>query len=137
VATSTVLWRCDDGACATILWECTAGVFDWHYDTEETVHIIGGAVEVMRDDGSTLNLRPGDTAIFRKGAHAVWTVDESVRKVAIFRNDVPAAIALGLRIVRKLSRIGREALRASSRRRSSEGNHRPAEHAVGIPSAQI
>jgi uncharacterized protein len=134
VATSTVLWRSDDGACATILWECTAGVFDWHYDTEETVHIVGGAVEVMRDDGSTLSLKSGDTAIFRKGAHAVWTVHESVRKVAIFRNDMPAAIALGLRIVRKLSRIGREALRAISRRRPSDGNRPPAENAVPIPS---
>jgi uncharacterized cupin superfamily protein len=137
VATSTVLWRSDDGACATILWECTAGVFDWHYDTEETVHIVGGAVEVIRDDGSTLSLKSGDMAIFRKGAHAVWTVQESVRKVAIFRNDMPAAIALGLRIVRKLLRVGREALRASSRCRSSEGNRRPAEHPVPIPSAQV
>lgn len=106
-ATATHLWKSDDGTASTVLWECTAGIFDWHYGEEETVHVIEGEVFVEVDGAPRYRLGPGDTALFRAGARAVWTVPERVRKVAILRLEMPAVVSLPLRAWHKLARVVR------------------------------
>lgn len=113
-ATATHLWKSDDGTASTVLWECTAGTFDWHYREEETVHVIEGEVFVEVDGAPRFRLGPGDTALFRAGARAVWTVPDRVRKVAILRLEMPAVVSLPLRAWHKLWRVLRARSGASS-----------------------
>ncbi|PPD45945.1 MAG: cupin [Methylocystis sp.] len=105
VARNFVLSRSTDGSASTLLWDCTTGVFNWHYDIDETVYVLEGSVTVRDDAGVEHHLGPGDHALFRAGSHAVWTVDSYVRKVAFCRNPVPAPIMLLTRILRKIGKI--------------------------------
>jgi uncharacterized cupin superfamily protein len=109
-ASAKRLWKSDDHTATTLVWECTAGTFDWYYREEETLHIIQGYVEILLDDGRKLALGPGDTAIFKSGSHAVWTVPDRVRKVAICRWSVPAGITLPMRVWRKAKSVALAAL---------------------------
>ena len=64
----------------TGLWSCDGpGVFEWTYGTDETIHLIEGEAEIEYL-GKTLKLGPGDTAFFRAGTKAIWTVRERAYK---------------------------------------------------------
>jgi uncharacterized cupin superfamily protein len=70
----------------TGLWSCDGpGVFEWTYGTDETIHLIEGAVEIEYM-GKTLKLGPGDTAFFRAGTQATWTVRERAFKSFILHD---------------------------------------------------
>lgn len=86
----------------TMLWDCTAGKFNWHYNIDETVHIIEGSVTVTDSDGTTTTLNPGDIAFFPRGCVAHWHVENYVRKVAYCQKPVPAIVAFPLRALRKI-----------------------------------
>lgn len=88
----------------TCMWDCTAGVFRWHFDCDETVHIVDGEVTVRSDDG-VFDLKAGDTAYFPAGTETLWTVGTYVRKIAFLRLPPPRAISLALRALRKLKRM--------------------------------
>lgn len=105
VARNFVLSRSLDGSASTLLWDCTTGVFNWHYDIDETVYVLEGSVVVRDDNGVEHRLGPGDHALFRAGSHAVWRVDDYVRKVAFCRNPVPQPVMLAVRAVKKLARM--------------------------------
>jgi uncharacterized cupin superfamily protein len=105
VARNFVLSRSTDGSACTLLWDCTKGVFNWHYDIDETVYVLEGSVEVRDDNGIVHRLGPGDHALFRAGSHAVWTVDNYVRKVAFCRSPVPAPLMFAARILRKFGKL--------------------------------
>lgn len=105
VARNFVLSRSLDGSATTLLWDCTAGVFNWHYDIDETVFVLEGAAVIRDDSGVEHVLGPGDQALFRAGSHAVWRVDEYVRKVAFCRNPVPQPVMLATRVLKKLMRL--------------------------------
>ena len=111
-AALSTLWKSDDRTATTMVWECTAGKFDWYYSQEETVHIIDGSVNILLDDGRELCLGPADTAVFKAGSHAVWTVPKYVRKVAILRHSLPAVFTYPLLAMRKLKGMARAALAA-------------------------
>ena len=42
VARNFVLSRSIDGSATALLWDCTKGVFNWHYDIDETVYVLEG-----------------------------------------------------------------------------------------------
>jgi uncharacterized protein len=105
VARNFVLSRSLDNAATTLLWDCSAGAFNWYYDIDETVFVLEGSVVVRDDNGVEHHLGPGDHALFRAGSHAVWRVENYVRKVAFCRNSLPAPVAFAIRAVRKLARI--------------------------------
>lgn len=113
VARNFLLSRSTDGSACTLLWDCTQGVFNWHYDIDETVYVLEGSVVVRDDDGVEHRLGPGDHALFPAGSHAVWRVESYVRKVAFCRNPVPQPIMLAGRIVKKLLKMIRSGSRAS------------------------
>ncbi|WP_204349929.1 cupin domain-containing protein, partial [Serratia marcescens] len=69
------------------------------------VHIIEGEVIVRGDDTPERTLRPGDAALFRAGTWATWHVPHYVRKHAICRDSLPAAIALPLKVTKKAARL--------------------------------
>lgn len=102
VARTQILSRSADGTATSLIWDCTKGVFNWHYDIDETVYVLEGSVVVRDDAGAEHRLGVGDHAIFRAGSHAVWRVDDYVRKVAFCRNPVPQALITAKRIARNI-----------------------------------
>ena len=94
-----------DASGFTYLWDYTEGVFNWHYDVDETVYIIEGSATIRDDEGKEWQLTPGDHALFRAGSHAVWRVEKYVRKVAFFHQPIPAPLSFLARAVRKLTRM--------------------------------
>ncbi len=101
VARNAVLARSGDAAAFTLVWDCTPGKFMWHYDIDETIHILEG--RVVLDDGSAppRRLGPGDVVFFPAGAVVSWTVEVHVRKLAFFRRQLPKPIAAVTQAVRK------------------------------------
>lgn len=101
VARSQLLSRSIDATASTLIWDCTSGVFNWHYDIDETVYILEGEVVVRDEAGVEHHLGPGDHAIFRAGSHALWRVPTYVRKVAFCRNPLPTPLVTAKRLVKK------------------------------------
>ena len=99
----------DRTACAMV-WDCTPGKFVWHYDIDETIHLLEGSI--VLDDGVAPLRRfgPGDVVFFPAGAVVNWTVETHVRKLAFFRRQLPKPIALMARAVSKAKRIVRDRL---------------------------
>jgi uncharacterized cupin superfamily protein len=94
-----------DGTTSAMVWDCTAGRFRWYFGGDEIVHIIEGEVVVAGDGVAERTLRPGDAALFRAGTWATWHVPHYVRKHAICRDSLPAAVTLPLRAARKAGRL--------------------------------
>ena len=93
-----VLLTSDDNFSATV-WDCTAGRFRWHFNSDETVHILEGEVHVTDEKGKERALRPGDVALFSKYTTSVWRVPRYVKKLALNRSyDDPLLV----RVNRKL-----------------------------------
>ena len=93
-----------DGTSSTVLWDCTAGKFNWYYQFDESVHVLEGSVVIEDEAGVVHKVSAGDTIFFPLGAHAVWTVETYVRKLAFCRNPLPAPIHFANRVYRKLKR---------------------------------
>ena len=62
-------------------WECDPSEFDWQYPDRETAYIFKGKVMVSTNDGSKVEIRPGDLAVFPKGLKCHWQVLERIEKV--------------------------------------------------------
>lgn len=105
VARNFVLSRSVDGSATALLWDCTRGAFNWYYDIDETVHVLEGRAIIKDDSGVERVIEPGDHVLFRAGSHAVWRVDDYVRKVAFCRSPVPGPLMLAARMLRKLAKI--------------------------------
>jgi uncharacterized cupin superfamily protein len=101
VARNQVLSLSHDRMATTLIWDCTAGRFRWIYDTDETIHILEGAVSLTANDGSIKHLCAGDVVFFPAGSSATWEVHGYVRKLAFFRQPVPKPMSLFLRAFRK------------------------------------
>jgi hypothetical protein len=98
VARNAMLSRSHDGTACTLIWDCTPGKFEWHYNIEETIHILEGSI--VLDDGvaPARRLGPGDVVFFPAGAVVRWTVETHVRKLAFFRRQLPKPIGTLLRL---------------------------------------
>ena len=102
VARNTILSRSEDQTACTIVWDCSKGKFNWYYDFDETVHFIEGSVTIEDGHGPARTLGPGDVLFFPAGSHAVWTVDNYIRKVAFCRKILPAPIGKLIGLLRAI-----------------------------------
>jgi uncharacterized cupin superfamily protein len=100
-ARSAVLSQSADGTALTVVWDCTAGAFTWHFQGDETVHILDGEV-VVDDGGQVHTLRAGDVAFFPAGSWARWDVPAYVKKLAFCRDPLPRPLLGFVRGVRRL-----------------------------------
>jgi uncharacterized protein len=100
VARNAVLSRSADTTACTIFWDCTAGKFNWHYDFDETVHILEGSVIVSSENSPAKRLEAGDVAFFPVGTKAHWHVETYVRKVAFCRRVLPRQAVPLIHLVR-------------------------------------
>ncbi|WP_428977766.1 cupin domain-containing protein [Lichenibacterium minor] len=109
-ARNAVLSNSRDRASCTVVWDCTPGEFEWHYDSDETIHILEGSV--VLDDGVAppRRLGPGDVVLFPQGAVVKWKVESHLRKLAFFHRSLPAPIALVSRVVAKAKSVLRRIL---------------------------
>jgi len=97
--------RSRDRTSNIVVWECTAGRFEWHYTSDETVVVISGEVFITTQKGEEQRLGPGDLGFFPAGTSCVWRVPERVRKIAILRQTMWPPLGLVLRIWYRLMRI--------------------------------
>jgi ethanolamine utilization protein EutQ (cupin superfamily) len=88
-----------------LVWECTAGRFNWFYGIDESVYVVEGSMRLKDSNGNQRLVNAGDTVFFPAGSHAEWTVDKYVKKVAFLRSTVPAPVAVGIRVFRRLWRL--------------------------------
>jgi uncharacterized cupin superfamily protein len=109
-ARNSELTRSSDGRAMTLLWDCTPGTFIWHYDEDETVHILEG--RLVLDDGVGLPKRfgPGDVVFFPAGAAVKWHVEEHVRKLAFFHRPLPKFVSLAMSAMGRITRLARRSI---------------------------
>lgn len=114
VARNALLSASRDRMACTLVWDCAPGEFEWHYDTEETIHILEGSV--VLDDGCApaRRLGPGDVVLFPQGAVVRWTVETHVRKLAFFHRPLPVPVSLVLRVIAKARTLVRRQLMSGS-----------------------
>ena len=60
-------------------WESEIKEFNWHYDNDETCLVVKGNA-VVSFAGRSVELNPGDLAVFPKGLDCVWNVKSPVLK---------------------------------------------------------
>jgi uncharacterized protein len=109
VARNVVLSHSEDTTACTIMWDCTAGKFNWHYDFDETVHILEGSVIVSSENTPPKRLEAGDVAFFPVGTKAHWHVETYVRKVAFCRHVIlPRPAMLVIRALRRAKKMLRK-----------------------------
>ena len=100
-ARNAELSRSRDGTACTLIWDCTPGKFMWHYDTEETIHILEGSIVLDDGNAPARRLGSGDVVFFPAGAKVHWTVEEHVRKLAFFRRPLPKPLEVVVRGLRQ------------------------------------
>lgn len=105
VARNRELSHSDDWSAWTMVWDCTAGRFQWHYDIDETVHVVEGSVTISADGMAARRFGPGDVVFFPAGSVATWEVESYIRKVAFCRKVLPAPLVIGQKIYQRLSKL--------------------------------
>jgi uncharacterized cupin superfamily protein len=75
-----VLSESADGRVVRGIWQMTPGVVT---DTEadEVFVVLSGRATVDFEDGTAMEVGPGDVAVLTEGAKTRWTVHETLRKV--------------------------------------------------------
>lgn len=66
-------------------WESTPGRWTIAYDKWEFLRILAGSGVLNREDGFSIRLEPGTTAIIRPGFTGTWEVFETMRKHFLVR----------------------------------------------------
>lgn len=80
VFTGTELARSPDGSSVSGLWACEGPTtFEWHFGSDETVHLLEGRVDVEYM-GRRFSIAPGGTATFHAGTKAIWHVPTRAKK---------------------------------------------------------
>ncbi|WP_441250788.1 cupin domain-containing protein [Kitasatospora sp. McL0602] len=77
--TGKVLWESEDGNRIRGIWQITPGVVT---DTEadEMFVVISGRATIAFEDGTVLEVGPGDVTVLHEGDRTTWTVHETLRK---------------------------------------------------------
>lgn len=91
-----------DGITGTYVWSCTAGTFDWHFSSDEIVHVVEGSVTVTSPEGVTTTLGVGDSGFFPAGTVWLWHVPDYVRKHATLVTPLPAPARHALQAARSV-----------------------------------
>lgn len=105
VAENQVVATSGDRSVMSIFWRCSAGSFEWIYDDEETIYILGGGMRLTFPNGEVRNVSKGDVVYFPAGTSAHWEIASHVEKVAVFRRPTPKLFDLPIRVVNKLTSL--------------------------------
>ena len=66
------------------VWEKEVSKFPWFYDAKEVCYILEGEVEVVEEDGSSVQFGAGDLVTFSQGLSCTWNIKKPVRKHYLF-----------------------------------------------------
>ena len=77
-----------------VVWECTAGSFEWHYDSDETIVIVEGEVFITNGKAKNEGWGPAIWDFFPAGTSCRWRVPEHVRKVAVLCKPTLASLGI-------------------------------------------
>jgi uncharacterized cupin superfamily protein len=105
VARAALLSSSADGTASTYYWDCTAGVFNWYYAFDETLHVLEGSVTLKAPSGGSRRVVAGDIIFFPAGSQAEWTVDNYIRKLAFCRTPLPSFLVSARGVVRGFKRL--------------------------------
>jgi uncharacterized protein len=94
-----------DQTSAILVWDCTAGRFNWHYGTDETLVVTSGEAFISDQNGGERQIGPGDVVFFPAGTSATWRVPKYIRKVALLRQTMPRPVGYGVRAWNLLLRM--------------------------------
>lgn len=72
--------REDDRGLYAGIWESTPGAWRISYDEWEYCRILSGHSVIEGDDGSRLEVGPGEAFLIRPGFTGIWRVIETTRK---------------------------------------------------------
>lgn len=64
------------------IWQHTAGT-SRDVESDEVFIVLTGRATIEVADGPTLHVGPGDVGVLPAGAHTVWTIHETLRKVYV------------------------------------------------------
>lgn len=92
-----------DRLARTFMWDCTSGRFDWHYDEDETAHVLEGVAIIEDAAGVRHALQAGDTYLFPAGSRYQWTVPSYIRKVAFLCVPLSREVRIARRILAGLT----------------------------------
>ena len=77
--TRVVLFESGDGRVTRGLWQCTPGrVTD--VEADEMFVVVSGRATIEFEDGTSIDVGPGDVCVLEEGARTVWTIQETLRK---------------------------------------------------------
>ncbi len=86
-----ILAESEDGTEVAGLWRCTPGV-STDTEVEESFLVITGKATIEFEDGSSIEVGPGDTHRFNGGEKTTWTVEETLLKAFWLQSQaVPAS----------------------------------------------
>lgn len=68
------------------VWAHTTGV-STDIEADEVFVVLSGRATIELDDGTVLEVGPGDVGILPPGAVTRWTIHEDLRKVYVIRTD--------------------------------------------------
>ncbi len=78
------LWEAGDEHVSTGVWQCSPGLSRWAFtDTGEFIHVVAGHMTCTNDDGTSIQVTGGSTAVFPPGWSGTWLIHETVRKVYV------------------------------------------------------
>lgn len=70
----------DDGARATGIFECDPAKTSYMLEFNEIIHVLEGEATIELEDGSRVDLKPGDIAFLPKGQLSTWTFHTRFRE---------------------------------------------------------
>jgi uncharacterized protein len=97
--------RSRDRTSHVVVWECTPGSFKWCYGMDEAIVIISGECFMINEKGEERRFGPGDLGFFPAGTSCTWRITQTLRKVAVLKENVSLRLRLGAKAWHKLLRI--------------------------------
>ena len=71
------------GTLIVALWRSQPQTFSYRFETDETLYLIDGQVEIIYSDKASLVLKAGDSVSFAKGYDTVWNVIAPSKKLFV------------------------------------------------------
>ena len=72
-----------DASLTVALWRSEPQTFPYFFETDETLFLIEGRLDIGYPDGTTVTLHAGDSISFAKGHDTIWTVHTPSKKLFI------------------------------------------------------
>ena len=89
-----------DGDMSSGSWSSEGGEFHWTYYVDETVYIIKGEAMILEHGThAVVHVEAGDVVHFKKGARALWNVENYIEKFWVIRAPKRSLVS---RICRRL-----------------------------------